>query len=138
MVTKTITIEELPRVLSEMAKSIKTEAEKTKTKTPRHAGQFMIRTAKRLAPRKTGETEQGIFGYKEGTSYVVQSLVQNPAFKQNLWADVRDVGTKTRGTYPLHQKTGVSGGRFFTRAEEATAKYFEDVVVEDVSKWRIL
>ncbi len=55
-------------------------------KTPREASKLMQRIAKRLAPRKTGETIRGIIRRQIKNGWSVQSWVGGQ-FKQNLFAN---------------------------------------------------
>jgi len=141
MVVKVIDFKQLPDELDKMIDNIAKEAGKTKSKTVKEAGTFMIKTAKAYAPRgESLETSKGITGHKEGTSYAVESKVNNPGFSQNVWADNRKgyYGTRSKVAYPGVQRTGITGGGFFTKAQESTRKYFKDIIIKDISKWKII
>ena len=55
-------------------------------KTEDQASRFMMFTAKKLAPRSSGKTIQGIRRKKKGAHYVVESRVPG-RFKQNFFAN---------------------------------------------------
>ena len=140
MATKTINFNQLPNELAKMIPNLIKEQGKTRAKTTKQAGTFMVKTAKGLAPYKSGDTKEGIIGFKEGKNYAVQSTVPRSRFHQNMWANNTPgwLGTQKKLPYPMVQKTGVSGGGFFTKAQKLTEAYFEGIVIKDVSKWKLI
>lgn len=132
---KTITLDQLPSEMDKIYKNLMNEAKKTQVKDTRLAGNFMVRAAKKLAPSKSGDTERGVVGRKEGKSYAVISSVPG-SFPYNFWLDNRAEMPMVKGRpYSLVQKTGIQGGGFFTIAGQQTAKYFKKLVVKDMTKW---
>lgn len=134
---KTVRFEQLPEEIDKIYDNLMKENKKTRVKTTREAGQYMIVLAKKFSPYKSGDTQRGIRGMKQGRDYLVMSSVPNAGFAQNVWADNRlgYLGTKGKDPYIKHQKTGVSGGGFFTKAAELTRKKFTNIVIKDISKW---
>lgn len=55
-------------------------------RTSNQAAELIKTIAKRLAPRKSGETIRGIRKRKRGNKWIVESWVPG-SFKQNLWAN---------------------------------------------------
>ena len=72
-----------------------------------------------------------------GFGYKVISTVPN-TFPQNVWADNRIVGGRHMVPYPWVQKTGVSGGGFFTKAIKDTRVEFKGMIIKDISNIEVV
>lgn len=135
MAVKEVPFERLAEEFEKIYDNIGKEFKKTRAKSVKQAGSFMLKSAKKMVPRKNNDTYKGLKGYKQGTGYVVESSV--PVwFPYNWWLDNRK--TVDGVHYPNVQKTGVTGGGFFTKAKKLTEKRFSDIIIKDVSKWEII
>lgn len=132
-----IDIKDLPSWFNRIERNLLKQVKRVKVQAPRKAGTYMVKQAMKMAPHQSGETERGIKGKKHGKGYAVISSVDN-VYPQNVFADNRIVGTKGQVPYRWVQKTGVSGGGFFTKAELMTAKKYNELVIKDVSEWEIV
>ena len=137
MVIKTVSFNQLPMAIKGISAELIKEVNKTRAKTTKQAGQFMIKKAKEMAPHKSEDTKNNIVGNKNGAQYQVISAVPT-AFAKNAWVDLRMESNAKMGSYVKHQKTGVSGGGFFTKAEYLTQNKFTNIVVTSVAGWELV
>jgi len=137
MGTKTISFDELPSALRAVVANLEHAEKKTANKACKKAQLVMIKAAKTNAPFQDGDTVKGIKGVKNGTGYKVISTVDDP-FPHNIWNDNRIVGGRGPVPYPFLQKTGVSGGGFFTKAIKSTRIKFKEIILNDISYWEMV
>lgn len=107
---------------------------------------FMMNTAKRLAPRLTGETIKGISKHKlKSGRYIVQSKVSpkgSSQFRQNLWANRSSPWAAPRMVWNQKRPTRYGDGshrisgtpRFFHFAAEKTRRRFNRLAKVEVKK----
>ena len=134
MATKNIPFDQLPFEVEKIYSQVIKEAEKTRMSSTRKAGQFNLRLKRRLAPEQSGHLRDNITGHKSGKDYIVKSVVYE-AYPYNFWVDNRIKGGRRSIPYNYVQKTGISGGGFFTIADKETEKKFLNIVVKDISTW---
>ena len=115
-------------------------------KSVQKAGNFMVRRAITLAPKKTGATISGIRGRPNGKNkYIVESIVPGP-FYQNLWTN-RTPGSRQSVAPKMwwnqdkptvygdgsHRITARTPG-WFDVAVQFTRKKFKDITVKELHK----
>jgi len=105
---------------------------------------FMVNTAKRLAPKNTGQTIRGIRRRKNKKDewYVESWVPGKKGFKQNMWANKTDPfkqpkmwwnsGKPTRYGDGTHKTTGTPG--FFSVAAGQTTKHFRKMTIKNTRK----
>ena len=131
---KTIPLSQLGAEIEKIWTNLEKQTNSTKIKTTRKAGMFMVKLAKKLAPSKDKDVYKGIKGKKDGTGYKITSTVTEP-WGHNVWVDNRKGKLSYSKAYKQVQKTGISGGGFFTKSKIATKKKFKELVIKDISKW---
>lgn len=129
------------------------ELRKQKNLSEKDASEFMVKTARSLAPRKTGATIKGIRMRKGKNSWTVESWVPG-LFKQNLFANqtapYRTLHFEKPNRFYTSPQTVVYGSgavspsgnsimwtglpRFFHFATLRTREKFKDIVKKNTNK----
>ncbi len=77
------------------------------------SAEFLKLNAKRLAPKKSGQTIRGIRKRRRKTGYIVESTV-NGSFKQNMWANQSAPFRRPRMRWNMDRPTLYGDGSHMT------------------------
>lgn len=133
MVARTVKATDLPRIFDMVSRNVQKNTKKTKINASRKGAQFMVKAARRLAPKREGRLRKGIKWKANGDKAEVTSVAISPE-TQFSYPSYVDNQVKVNKTYYYKSRrggggySGMKGEGYFTKAKKMTNKFLKKKV----------